>query len=81
MVGMNRAEGTERLAEVLQTLREQEFPGPKGSFQVTFSAGVAQYPQDGQELPALYQAAKSALVKAAAERRQLKPAAQQRKTR
>ena len=81
MVGMNRAEGTERLAEVLQTLREQEFPGPKGSFQVTFSAGVAQYPQDGQELPALYQAAKSALVKATAERRQLKPAARQRKTR
>jgi len=80
MVGMNRAEGTERLAEVLQTLREQEFPGPKGSFQVTFSTGVAQYPQDGQELPALYQAAKSALLKATAERRQLKPGAQ-RKTR
>lgn len=80
MVGMNRAEGTERLAEVLQTLREQEFPGPKGSVQVTFSVGVAQYPQDGQELPALYQAAKSALVKAA-QRRQLKPGAQQREIR
>ncbi len=62
MYGMTRSEGLERIAEVLETLRQQEFTDPtETEFQVTFSAGVAQYPQNGTDLQGLYQAAKAVL--------------------
>ena len=58
MYGMTRSEGVERSLEVLETLRQEEFTSANGTkFQVTFSAGVAQYPQDGADLQALYRAA------------------------
>jgi len=60
MYGMTRRVGVERLAEVLETLHQQEFTNPNGTgFQVSFSAGVAQYPEDGADLQILYQAAVS----------------------
>jgi diguanylate cyclase (GGDEF)-like protein len=67
MYGMTRSEGVERSLEVLQTLRQEEFTGPNGTkFQVTFSAGIAQYPQDGVDLQALYRAANAMLNQAKA---------------
>ena len=65
MYGMTRSEGVERSLEVLETLRQEKFTGPNGTkFQVTFSAGVAQYPQDGVDLQALYRAASAVLAQA-----------------
>ena len=65
MYGMTRSEGVERSLEVLETLRQEKFTGPNGTkFQVTFSAGVAQYPQDGVDLQALYRAANAVLAQA-----------------
>lgn len=65
MYGMTRSEGVERSLEVLETLRQEKFTSPNGTkFQVTFSAGVAQYPQDGVDLQALYRAANAVLAQA-----------------
>jgi diguanylate cyclase (GGDEF)-like protein len=65
MYGMTSAHGVQRLAELLQTLRQEELAGPDGdSFRVTFSAGVAQYPEDGADLAALYRSADQALYQA-----------------
>jgi diguanylate cyclase (GGDEF)-like protein len=65
MYGMTRMEGVEWLAEVLETLHREEFTCPDGTkFRVTFSAGVAEYPQDGANLQVLYRAAKSVLEQA-----------------
>lgn len=65
MYGMPRADGTHRLAEVLETLRQEIFTAPDGGrFRVSFSAGVAQYPDDGANLDALYWAAEEALRRA-----------------
>ncbi|MBD2774244.1 response regulator [Iningainema tapete] len=74
---MTRSDGVLRLKEVLKTLHEQEFLAPDGSkFRVTFSAGVAQYPEDGTDLQSLYQVADAALHQAhAAGRNCVLPAA------
>jgi diguanylate cyclase (GGDEF)-like protein len=65
MYGMTREEGVHRLAEVLETLRQEDFAGPDDTpFQVTFSAGVAEYPGDGSDLQGLYRAADQALYEA-----------------
>ncbi|HEY5864706.1 MAG TPA: response regulator [Candidatus Tectomicrobia bacterium] len=65
MYGMSREEGVHRLAEVLETLRQEDFTGLEHtSFQVTFSAGVAEYPGDGTDLQSLYRAADQALCEA-----------------
>jgi diguanylate cyclase (GGDEF)-like protein len=67
MYGMTREDGVHRLAEVLETLRQEPFAGPDGApFQVTFSAGVAEYPVDGTDLQHLYRAANQALDQAKA---------------
>jgi len=42
--------GAEWLTKVLETLRQEEFIALNSTkFQVTFSAGVAQYPEDGTD--------------------------------
>lgn len=67
MYGMTRNDGMQQLRRVLETLRQQEFTAPDGSkFQVTYSAGVAQYPEDGPDLQSLYQSADAALYQAKA---------------
>lgn len=67
MYGATRSDGIQRLTGVLETLRQQEFTAPNGSkFRVTFSAGVAQYPEDGADLQSLYQSADAALYQAKA---------------
>lgn len=63
--GMPRPASVRRITEALDELRDQRFDGPEGqSFKVTFSAGVAEYPEDATDLASLYQAADAALYRA-----------------
>jgi diguanylate cyclase (GGDEF)-like protein len=67
LYGMNREDGVQRLTKVLETLRQEEFVAPNYTkFRVTFSAGVAQYPEDGADLQLLYKSADTALYQAKA---------------
>ena len=62
MYAMTRQDGRQRLADVqdkLQSKAVAQLP-----VQVTFRAGVVQYPQDGATLTALYQSAKQLLSQA-----------------
>jgi diguanylate cyclase (GGDEF)-like protein len=57
MYGAARADGVQRLAELLEALRQEQFTGTSGAaFRVSFSAGVAEYPIDGPDLRSLYRA-------------------------
>ncbi|MBE9178791.1 response regulator [Oculatella sp. LEGE 06141] len=63
MAGMSKAEGTKRLFTLLEKLHQYTFRAANGArFQATFGAGVVQYPQDGTDLHALYQAADTLLA-------------------
>lgn len=67
MVNTSKADGVKRLKRVLQRWRSQIFYLEDDvELHVTFSAGVAQYPQDGEDLPTLYRAADAALYQAKA---------------
>jgi len=67
MYGMSRDDGVQRLADMLEAWRQEEFSGPADDrFRVTFSAGVAEYSLDGADLQALYRAADQALYQAKA---------------
>jgi len=58
MYGMSKDDGLNWLAEVLEILRQQVFTGSnRTKFQLTFSIGIAQYPEDGIDSPSLYKAA------------------------
>ncbi|WP_267255896.1 diguanylate cyclase domain-containing protein [Nostoc sphaeroides] len=62
----------ERLTQVLQTLQHHLFVvDEEVSFQVTFSAGIAQFPNDGQDVQTLFQAADAALYQAKQQGRNL----------
>ncbi|MGK7902073.1 MAG: response regulator [Hormoscilla sp.] len=67
MYGMTKLDGATRLNEVLQIFRTLVFrvPGIE-QLQVTFSAGVAEYPENGTSLHSLYLAADGALHEAKA---------------
>ena len=57
-----KAEGIQRLTQLLATLQRRQFVTPdRTQFRIAFSAGIAQYPDDGTDLPTLYQAAAAAL--------------------
>ena len=65
LYGITREQGVKRLTGFLQTWRQQKFTDANHrTFQVTFSAGVAEYSQDGADLQELYQAADAALYQA-----------------
>jgi diguanylate cyclase (GGDEF)-like protein len=65
MYGMTKRDGQKRLMEVIETLRLEEFTAPDHTkFRVTFSAGIAQYPEDGTEVQSLYRSADAALYEA-----------------
>ncbi len=65
MHGMTRGDGVQRLAEVLEELRRHRFPdGRGGTLGASFSAGVAQYPDDGNDLRSLCHVASRALGRA-----------------
>ena len=62
MYGMAREDGVQRLAEVLESFRCEEFTGRGGAVtRMSFTAGVAEYPADGRDLHELYQTADEAL--------------------
>jgi len=69
MYATSRQDGVKRLQEVLQTLRQENFIGETGSFEVTFSAGVAQFSVDGQDLQTLCRVADAALYQVKAQGR------------
>ena len=59
---MIKADGIQRLTQLLATLHHRKFVAPdQTQFRITFSAGIAQYPDDGTDLHSLYQAASEAL--------------------
>jgi diguanylate cyclase (GGDEF)-like protein len=76
MYGMTRADGVQRLANVLETVRDETFMAPNGdAIRVTFSGGVSQFPEDGADLQTLCRAADEALYRAkAAGRNRVVPA-------
>lgn len=64
LYGITREEGVQRLTGFLETWRQQKFTDARNrTFQVTFSAGVAEYCQDGADLKELYRAADAALYR------------------
>ena len=64
MYGMSRDDAVQRVAEVLEAFRAEEFEGIGGSLRLSFSAGVAQYPDDATDLHSLHKAADTALHRA-----------------
>ncbi len=67
MYGMARDDGVQRLAELLESFRPEEFSGRGGACaRVSFSAGVAEYPADGRDLHELYRTADAAMYAAKA---------------
>jgi diguanylate cyclase (GGDEF)-like protein len=72
MYGTTKQDAAQRLTQMLEAFYQQVFQAissetgsaPRAEFRVTFSAGVAQYPEDGQDLQALYQIADQALYRA-----------------
>jgi diguanylate cyclase (GGDEF)-like protein len=64
MYGMTRQDGVRRLGEILRRFSEEPFQGEQGTFRVSFSAGVTQFPLDGRDPDALLAAADEALYSA-----------------
>ncbi|HUY13675.1 MAG TPA: response regulator [Terriglobia bacterium] len=62
MYGMSRYDGVQRLAELLEAFRQGESTNPEeAGFQTTFSAGVAEYPEDANDVEGLFLAAAEAM--------------------
>lgn len=66
MYGMTRQNGVKRVADTLERFGHEEFTGSQKTLQVSFSAGVAEYPLDGPDLHAVSRAADKALYRAKA---------------
>lgn len=64
MYGTAKEDGVQRLADVMERLRESEFTVGEETFRTAFSAGVAEFPGDGADLPALYRSADQVLYRA-----------------
>lgn len=59
---MIQADGIQRLTQLLATLHHRQFVAPDlTQFRIAFSAGIAQYPDNGTDLHSLYQVASEAL--------------------
>ncbi len=61
MYGMNKESGAKRLNELLETLHAEPLMLAEERLYLTFSGGVAQYPEDGQTVDILYRCADRAL--------------------
>ncbi len=65
MYGMTKADGMERLSQLLESMWWEVFTDAEGiEFQGSCGAGVAEYPANGMDLPALSQSAQQALMQA-----------------
>ncbi|VXD23084.1 Response regulator receiver modulated diguanylate cyclase [Planktothrix serta PCC 8927] len=70
MYGLTKTTAIKRLQEILNELSQYQFKAKNGTpFQVTFSGGVAQFPDDGNDIQTLYQSADTALYQAKAQGR------------
>lgn len=70
LYGATRHQSWVRVIQLLHTMHQQEFTGASGEkFRVTFSGGIAEYPENGTSLQALYQSADAALYRGKAEGR------------
>ncbi len=62
MFGMTKSDGVRRLTEVLDAVRQGSFEAPGGGrFHVTATAGIAEYPMDGEDWAALRNVARRAV--------------------
>ena len=67
MFGISKELAVQRLNALLQTFNQHGFLGDKKHlFHVSFSGGVAEYPQDGKDIQTLYRSADKALFRAKA---------------
>ncbi len=66
LYGVTRASAVGRLTGMQARLSKEEFPCREGAFHISFSAGVAEYPLDGDDTVAVCQAADEALYRAKA---------------
>ncbi len=64
MYGMNKESGAKRLSELRQVLHAEPLAIGEQRLHLTFSGGVAQYPEDGKTVDALYRCADHALYQA-----------------
>ncbi|OLP15859.1 hypothetical protein BST81_23825 [Leptolyngbya sp. 'hensonii'] len=65
LYGITALDTEKRIAALLQLLQQQPFVGQTETpFYVTASAGIAQYPEDGQNVQKLYEVAHTALYQA-----------------
>jgi diguanylate cyclase (GGDEF)-like protein len=64
MYGMTRENAVRRLTDVLERFSGERFVGGGDAFQVTFSAGIAEYGRDGEGIDEICQAADIALYRA-----------------
>ncbi|WP_198017817.1 diguanylate cyclase [Oscillatoria acuminata] len=64
MYGMNKESGSKRLSELLQILHAEPLIIGEERLYLTFSGGVAQYPEDGKTVDMLYRCADQALYQA-----------------
>ncbi len=70
LLASNGPNAIRRLEQILESLRVQELPDPRGgTFTLTFSGGVAQYPDDAPDLEGLLRLADQALYRAKEEGR------------
>lgn len=70
MYGITKDVAVTRLEQLSERFAAEEFRSAKGDpFRITFSAGVAEYPRDVLDLPALFRAAGQAMHRAKAEGR------------
>ena len=68
LYGMTQSDGVQQLTEVLQTLQQKGCKTPDGkALSLTFSTGIAQYPETGTDIQSLYRAAYRALQQAKAD--------------
>jgi len=65
MYGLSRYDGVQRLAQLLEAVRQQDVQAPSGDeLHLILSAGVAQYGEDGTDLESLCKSAKAAMLHA-----------------
>jgi diguanylate cyclase (GGDEF)-like protein len=65
LYGLNREQGVMRIVKLLEIIHQQDLTDANNQiFHISFSAGVAEYPQNGENLESLYRSADAALYQA-----------------
>jgi diguanylate cyclase (GGDEF)-like protein len=69
MYSITCAAATRRLEQALEKLRAERFETSRGEFSVSFSAGIAEFPRDGEDWMTVFRVADEALARAKGEGR------------